>query len=178
MSVSQKNHALFFQFLHGVVINNFRPRIASGNTRQIFPFRFGDAWFFSKGLLNLLRDFLPGGPNLFGNFPVISIVVKIDEIQARTERRERHFHEFPIWPKPECKHPFGFVLIRGNGADHVFVQAPCRCCKHLRRRFEPVFIVLDYAVDVIHRHHLSKPSRAFQGQSRAFDTRGNCETPW
>ena len=57
-----------------------------------------------------------------------------------------------------------FVLIRGNGADHVFVQALAGAVNIFDVAFEPVFIVLDYAVDVIHRHHLSE---AFPGPSRA-----------
>ena len=117
-----ENHALVFEILLDRVVDDFGFILCRDAGDKTAFFRFRNAKLVIRRA-DLIRQFLPGRGLLVNRLDVILEIVGVKILQIDTPLRHRTVDEIAIAFQSLFQHPFRLVLICGNGAHDVLVNA-------------------------------------------------------
>ena len=117
----KKNDALFLEVFEDRVVDHLR-FILGAHPCQELSFGFGYSQFV-EGVLDGIRDILPGTFRSFGRFYIVKDIVQVQPRNIRTPGRHRTAEEMFQRLQTEIQHPLRLTLHAGNILDHFPAQA-------------------------------------------------------
>ena len=117
----QEDDALGLEVLTIAVVHDLG-LILGGHPGQVLALGLWDPQLL-VGVLDRLGDVVPVVRELPGRLDVVVDVVEVDTVEVTAPGWHRPAGEPLVRLQPEIQHPLRFVLHRGNGADHVIVEA-------------------------------------------------------